>query len=87
MSKDIIHISVNSARKWYQPGRDQREIVAGVIVDGEARWLKAQVRHGYVNFSEAFLIDPRSQLRQRAKAEIVRRAEEELPGFAAGRSP
>jgi hypothetical protein len=29
---------------WFQLGRDQREIVAGVVIDGEARWLKALVR-------------------------------------------
>jgi hypothetical protein len=66
---------------WFQLGRDPREIVAGVVIDGEARWLKALVRPGSVTFSETVLHDRRSQLRREAKLEFVRRAEQELPNF------
>ena len=81
MSKDINNLNPAAPRMWFQLGRDQREIVAGVVIDGEARWLKALVRPGSVTFSEAFLYDRRSQLRREAKLESVRRAEQELPNF------
>jgi len=40
MSKDINNLKPAAPRMWFQLGRDQREIVAGVIINGEARWLK-----------------------------------------------
>jgi hypothetical protein len=41
MSKEINHLNIAAPRMWFQLGCDQREIVTGVIIDGEARWLKA----------------------------------------------
>ena len=70
--KQIHQLNLAAPRMWFQLGRDQREIVAGVVIDGEARWLKALVRPGSVTFSEAFLYDRRSQLRREAKLEFVR---------------
>jgi hypothetical protein len=81
-SKEIDSLNVNSPRLWFQIGHDQREIVARVVIDGEARWLKALVRAGTVTFSEVFLIDHRNKLRREAKLEFVQRAEAELPRFA-----
>jgi hypothetical protein len=81
-SKEIDSLNVNSPRLWFQPGRDHGEIVASVVIDGEARWLKALVRADTVTFSEVFLIDHRNSLRREAKLEFVRRAEAELPKFA-----
>src|SRR6516164_2120215 len=88
-NKQIDRLNVAAPRLWFQVGRDQREIVAGVIIDGEARWLQALVQPGSVTFSEALLNDHRNQLRRKAKIEFVRQAEAELPMFAAssGRSP
>jgi hypothetical protein len=86
-NKDIDRLNVAAPRRWFQVGRDQREIVAGVIIDGEARWLKAMVRPNSVTFSEASLHNYRSQLSRKAKLEFVRCAERELPNFAlSGRS-
>ena len=81
MGKEIHQLNPAASRMWFQLGRDQREIVAGVVIDGEARWLKALVRPGSVTFSETVLHDRGSQLRREAKLEFVRRAEQELPNF------
>jgi hypothetical protein len=88
-NKEIDRLNVAAPRLWFQVGRDQREIVAGVIIDGEARWLKALVQPGSVTFSEVLLNDHRNQLRRKAKIEVAQQAEAELPMFAAsaGRSP
>ena len=55
MSKGIEWFNPASPRHWFRPGHDYRDIVAGVVIDGEARWLKAFARTNTITFSEAFL--------------------------------
>ena len=39
LSKGIEWFNPASPRQWFQPDHNYRDIVAGVVIDGEARWL------------------------------------------------
>jgi hypothetical protein len=81
MSKGIECFNLDTPRQWFQPGRDSRDIIAGVVIDGEARWIRALERNNSITFSEAF---PRDHRRpgKKANREYVKRVEAELPRFA-----